>query len=33
MRRSIIGTLFGVALLALGAAAADADELPVDCIM
>lgn len=33
MRRSIIGTLLGVALLALGAAAASADELTVDSIL
>lgn len=33
MRRSIIGTLFGAALLALGAAAAGADELTVDSIL
>lgn len=33
MKRSIIGTLLGVALLALGAVAAGADELTIDSIL
>jgi len=33
MKRSIIGTLLGVALLALGATAAGADELTIDSIL